>query len=193
MPSVLVDENEDLIIDPLQIANRLQDHFKSVFSTPSTIFNVSPKFSVPEIKYPLCDFTVSTREVVAAINEIKPGSACPTTCIPARVLKNCKFSLAIPIKLFCEKSFHMGTVPRDYKFQHIKPIIKKGLKTNPANWRPINFTSHVMKIIEREMIHLSISIIIHSSDHCLTRCPSIIIRLQQYQNFTKEVFKFFVY
>ena len=57
--------------------------------------------------------------------------------------------MAKPLKLFCDKSFSLGIVPKCYKNQQITPIFKKGSKTKAANYRPVAITSHVIKIMER--------------------------------------------
>ena len=127
----------------------MQDHFKTVFSTPNVDLNPCSNFSKPTINFPLSDFNVTIEEILAAIDEIKSNSAGPHYSIPALIIKKCKYSLAKPLQLFCEKSFLSGTVPKYYKYQQITPIFNKGSKTNTANYRPIALTSHIIKIIER--------------------------------------------
>ena len=148
-PSLLIDSKDNLINSPLEIANALQDHFKTVFSIPNSELDSFLNFSKPKIVFPLPDFTVTTQEIIAAINQIKTNSASPYNSIPAFIIKNCKFSLAKPLKLFCEKSFNLGIVPNYYKSQQITPIFKKGSKTCASNYRPVALTPHVIKINER--------------------------------------------
>ena len=148
-PSLLIDKQENIINDPTDIANALQDHFKTVFSTPKNELNPLLNFSKPRIIFPIPDFSVSAKEIITAIDQIKSNSASPHNSLPVCILKNCKFSLAKPLKLFCEKSFHSGIVPNDYKFQQITPIFKKGSKTDASNFRPVVLTPHEIKIMER--------------------------------------------
>ena len=119
-PSILVDENENLITDPKSIADRLQDHFKSVFSTPN--INLKPTVSTPNIVFPLSDFYITDLDVTRAINEMKANSSCPKDNIPAKFLKECKSTLSYPLRLFYQKSFDSGIVPEAYKLQQIIPI-----------------------------------------------------------------------
>ena len=42
-----------------------------------------------------------------------------------------------------------GIVPIGLKQQTIVPIFKKESKANPANYRPVSLTSHVLKIFGR--------------------------------------------
>ena len=94
-------------------------------------------------------FTVTEAEVKSAIKEIRNHSACPQNSLPALVIKKCQISLTTPLKLFFQKSFDLGIVPKLYKTQQIIPIFKKGLKTSPQNYRPISLTPHIIKIFER--------------------------------------------
>lgn len=148
-PSLLLDDSDNVITDPLEIANKLQSHFKTVFSVPNNKLNPLSNFVVPKISHPLPDFKCDIMDIISAINEIKTHSSCPRSCIPAIVFKQCKYTLSKPLKLFYDKSFICGKVPDFYKSVQIIPLFKKGLKTNPANYRPIALTSHVIKILER--------------------------------------------
>ena len=148
-PSLLLDENENLITDPVKIADQLQDHFKSVFSTPNNNLDPFSNFSKPNISFPLEHFNVTTDDIIKAIDEMSISSSCPRNCIPAKVFKFCKSTLSKPLQLFCLKSFSTGIVPSSYKLQQIIPLFKKGLKTKASNHRPVALTSHVIKIMER--------------------------------------------
>ena len=80
---------------------------------------------------------------------MKPTSGCASFHIPAKVFKECKQTLSIPLTLFWQKSFTSGHIPKEYKTQHIIPKHKKGDKTLAKNHRPIVLTPHEVKIFER--------------------------------------------
>ena len=119
-PSVLVDCNKDAITDPKRIADMLQDQFRSVFSSPLTNSELEnhSKFN-PPVFDPIQPFQITKQHVIEAIDEIKANSSCTCYDIPAVVLKQCKYALCEPIKLFIEKSFLYGEIPLKYKFQTI--------------------------------------------------------------------------
>ena len=48
-----------------------------------------------------------------------------------------------------EESFDLSSIPPSQKYQTITPTYKSGDRTDPANYRPISITSHVIKIFER--------------------------------------------
>ena len=147
-PRILVD-GDTVITDPVSVANRLQDHFKSVFSEPNSQLEPSRSMQTPEILYPLSDLNITKADILKAIEEIKSTSACPSTEIPAKILKKFKSTLSYPLKLFWSKSFNSGCVPFLYKLQQVIPIHKKRSKTDEKNFRPISLTSHIIKIFER--------------------------------------------
>ena len=149
-PSLLVDKNNNTITDDKAIADLLQSQFKSVFSSPITTTDYKKYFSgnLP-VECPLSDLIVTDEDIVGAINEMKSSSSCPKQNIPARVFKECKFSLCTPLRIFWNKSFEQGVIPQCYKNQIIIPLYKKGPKSEASNFRPISLTPHEIKIIER--------------------------------------------
>ena len=64
-------DNGELITDPVSIANKLQDHFQSVFSTPDPNLNPTHNMTAPTISNPILDFVVTTKDIIKAIDKIK--------------------------------------------------------------------------------------------------------------------------
>ena len=104
--------------------------------------NITTTSQLPELK-------LTNIDIIQAINEIKSSSSCAHHDIPAKVLKECKLSLATPLRLFWQKSFDSAQIPKHYKTQIIKPIHKKGNKTKAENYRPVVETPHEGKVFER--------------------------------------------
>ena len=46
-----------------------------------------------------------------------------------------------------------GILPEDWTKANIVPVFKKGIKSDPANYRPISLTSIVLKILEKIVCH----------------------------------------
>ena len=149
---VLRDEMGRLSSDPLTKAELLQRQYKKVFSDP-TKAEVQQCMQSPGLPQGLdrgfseLDFTRD--DVIEALTELDPYSAGPDEDIPARILTSCKDQLALPLTLFWTESFEQGYIPEVLKTQFITPIFKKGDRTDPANYRPVSITSHVMKTFER--------------------------------------------
>ena len=82
----------------------IADQFVSAFSDPN-----NPTKKLPSSKFPtslLSDFSFDVKNMINAIDEIDPNSACPDFSIPAKVLKN----LAYPLFLMWKKSLSTGAV-----------------------------------------------------------------------------------
>ena len=85
----------------------------------------------------------------------------------------------------------MGSFPESCKIVKLKPLFKKGSKTNPSNYRPISLLPLISKIIEK-LIHEQTSSFLsnneilynyqsgfrknHSTDSCLTFLPDKILK-----------------
>ena len=58
----------------------------------------------------------------------------------------------MPITQMCNLSIKFSHFPKDCKVAKIKPLYKKGTKTDPNNFRPISLLPIISKIIEK-VIH----------------------------------------
>jgi len=149
--SMLFDKQNNICSDPKQIANILQDQFRSVFSNPEETDLSAADFTPPTIskRFSESDLTFSEEDVVSAIDEIKPDAAPGPDGIPTILLKSCKHALARPIHILWTISFDAGKVPASYKNSLVCPLHKKGSQATASNYRPVSLTSHIIKIFER--------------------------------------------
>merc|ERR1739842_187527 len=65
-----------------------------------------------------------------------------------RVLRELVNVLARPLTLIFRKSMATGKIPSAWKVAEVKPIFKKGDKSDPGNYRPVSLTSIVCKVFE---------------------------------------------
>lgn len=65
------------------------------------------------------------------------------------VMRKCAVSIALPLSLIFNESFSSATVPYQWKQSVIVPIYKKGLKSDPKNYRPITLTSPICRLMEK--------------------------------------------
>ena len=72
--------------------------------------------------------------------------------LAGKFLKDGAPILAAPITELCNLSIAMSIFPENCKIAKLKPLYKKGLKTEPKNYRPISLLPLISKIIEK-IIH----------------------------------------
>ena len=68
--------------------------------------------------------------------------------IHPKILYEASEQLAYPFTFVFNKSIELGRIPTKWKTAEVKPIFKKGVKSNPGNYRPVSLTSIVCKIFE---------------------------------------------
>ena len=145
----LKDSDGALHHDPKKMAQLLQDQFSSVFSNPNNPSLKDTTNSLPRVSSTFNSFEFNEEDIIEAINEIDPNSSTSNNDIPVKVIKACKHSLAKAFTLLWKDSYTNSSIPQCFKNQFIAPIYKKDSKLDPANYRPISLTSHVIKIFER--------------------------------------------
>ena len=72
--------------------------------------------------------------------------------VSGRFLKDGVDVLAIPITQTCNLSIKLSHFPRDCKLGKLKPLYKKGTKTDTKNFRPISLLPIVSETFEK-VIH----------------------------------------
>ena len=188
-PSILVDENLNTVCDPKIIADMFQDKFKSIFSIPFSDSDINSYKNLDlRVEFPFPPLNLTQQHIISAINKMKGSSSCAKTDIPAKIFKECKYSISKPLKLFWEKSLMLGKVPTSYKNQTIIPIHKKGPKTKPGNWRPVSMTPHEIKIIERVLRqhisdHLENNLLINVNQHGFRKNHNCTTQLLSFLNY----------
>ena len=80
---------------------------------------------------------------------LNPSKAAGIDNLSGKFLKDGAHVLARPISQLCNLSIKLNSFPRSCKIAKVKPLFKKGSKTNPQNYRPILLLPLLSKIIER--------------------------------------------
>ena len=148
------DETGALMDDPSIKAELLQKQYQMVFSNPMSadIDECMRSQGLPQgLKSGFNELSFARQDIIEALGKLDPYlPASPDGQIPhARILTACKELLAGPLTLLWQESFSSGSLPAELKTQHITSIYKKGYRTDPANYRPVSFTSHIRKTFER--------------------------------------------
>ena len=108
------------------------------------MFNLNPK----KIHFQ----TIQSRYISDLLKNCDINKATGIDELSGRFLKDGADILTMPITQICNLSIKFSHFPKDCKVANIKPIYKKGTKTDPNNFRPISLLPIVSKIIEK-VIH----------------------------------------
>ena len=95
------------------------------------------------------DIWISEERVKGLIGNLKESSAPGPDGVTNRLLKELVEEMAPPLTMIFRKSMDESHIPEDWRKSNITPIFKKGSKAKPGNYRPVNLTSNVSKLMER--------------------------------------------
>jgi len=138
--------NGNTITNPIEIANRLNDHFQRVF-------NKNEDDELPEFikrTEAICKHSQITKNLVKnKLSSLSVDKTVGVDGVSAHVLKNCADSFSIPLSTIFQKSLDSGCCPEIWKKANVTPLFKKGSRLDPGNYRPISLTSIVCKVMEK--------------------------------------------
>jgi hypothetical protein len=81
--------------------------------------------------------------------------------VPPIFIINCSNELCLPLSILFSFCFENGFLPADWLKSYITPLFKKGLTTDPNNYRPIALTATMCKIMETiikdQLLHFLLS------------------------------------
>ncbi|EGT56861.1 hypothetical protein CAEBREN_32852 [Caenorhabditis brenneri] len=126
-------------------AELLSDAFSKVF----TVDNSSSTLFPSRTNNVLESMTFEPSVIEKVLLKLVPKCNTTPDEIPAIFLKKVGTSIAIPLSIIFSESFRTSQVPRLWKTAIVKPLHKKGPRTDPNNYRPISLTSSVCKVMEK--------------------------------------------
>ena len=101
-----------LVHDPKEMANILQEQYKSVFSDPASKHTRNTAEDVVESpNTTIDDIDFSVDDIIEAIDDIDPYAATSDGDIPARIIKGCKQALAPLLMKIWSFSFNKSVIP----------------------------------------------------------------------------------
>ena len=161
--NICLKENDGLSFCSLSITKNFKEFFSNLAQNLIEKLPTGPsKFginSVREFYKPLnlkedpFHFTkVSEKTISDFLKELKANKATGIDNLLSLFLKDGSKVLATPIAQICNLSIKLSTVPDACKIAKLKPLYKKGKKTDPKNDRPISSLPVFSKILEK-VIH----------------------------------------
>ena len=143
-----VDNVREYAENPRDIATLFNRYFVSIFS--SDPINIVNQQSISETTNTIFnDIILSEGTVRSVLSNLDNNKAHGPDEIPARLLTETAYQIALSLCLLFNKSLKSGIVPREWNIPNIVPIHKKGDKDHEENYRPISHLSLVSKVLER--------------------------------------------
>jgi hypothetical protein len=159
----------------------------------SSVFTEEGDEPVPEAEHchtetDLEDIRAEVSTVKKKIKELKPASAPGPDGIGSMFLKELADQIAEPLTKIFNKSLASGDVPDDWRDAHVTPIYKKGMKSDPSNYRPVSLTSVCCKMLESvirdEMVqHMAANGLIEDSQHRFVKGRSCTTNLVEFLDY----------
>ena len=112
----------------------------------------------------------SEDEILKLLTDTNPEKAAGIENLSGRFLKDGAVVLVLPISKLCNLSMKRSKFPLDSKIAKLKPLYKKGSKTDPKNYRPVSLLPLVSKVIEK-VIHNHTEIFLNKYN-ILYKCQS---------------------
>ena len=93
--------------------------------------------------------TVQSNTISNLLKACNINKAAGIDDVSGRFLKDGADVLAIPITQICNLSIKLSHFPKDCKLAKLKPLYRKGTKTDPKNFRPISLLPIVSKFLRK--------------------------------------------
>ena len=172
-------ENGEVATTDEDKAEALNNHYRKVFTTEDTS-------TIPVLKQrfvsTLDTIVIDQSTVDQQLQSLKTNCAAGPDGLPSLILKEAHAELAIPLSKIFQRTLDEEYLPNDWREANITPIYKRGNRTLPVNYRPVNLTSVVCKVMEsiiRDYImeHLIRNQIITDAQYGFTKGRSCALQL----------------
>ncbi|XP_073668918.1 uncharacterized protein [Paramisgurnus dabryanus] len=97
---------------------------------------------------------ITAYQVKRELSRLRPGKAAGPDRVCPRLLKACAAELAVPLQHVFNLSLRLGKVPALWKTSCLIPVPKKPFPSELNDFRPVALTSHIMKTMERLLLHI---------------------------------------
>ena len=148
----LLDATNTLTACPTKMSELLSEQYASVFSKPiMTDEEIHSLFHGQDLNQKLCDVFFTELDIEEAISELADNSSAGPDNFPAKLLKECKSELSLPLYVIWRESLNTGKIPATCKSANIVPIYKGQGKSRAEakSYRPVALTSILIKIFEK--------------------------------------------
>ena len=154
--SLEINHNGRNVANPSELSNIFNNYFATVagkisVSSPTTPGENSTELGTDRNVNSVFLYPTTKDELFKIINELKGTLATGIDGIPDFIIKKSIQHIVTPIIDICNTSLATGSFPEILKVAKIRPVHKKGDKTDIGNYRPISLLSVFSKILEKVM------------------------------------------
>ena len=148
-------------------AEALNEYFQSVF-TQEQPYPLPQKEKSP---YPtIGHLHIHRTGVEKQLRNLNPAKAHGPDELPPKLLKIVAHEIAPALSFLFQQSHNCGVVPTQWRQAPVTPIHKSGVKSDPANYRPISLTCICCKVMEHIVLshiskHLAANNILTEAQH----------------------------
>ena len=137
----------NLLTSDLDRANLLNDYFQSIFTLDNGII---PQFlsRIDSMNKGISDIDITPEITFQILKKLKTNTAAGPDGLPPILFYYTAHSLSVPLSILFRSLIDLRSVPSEWKQAIITPKFKKGVSTDPSNYRPIALTCTCCKIIE---------------------------------------------
>ena len=117
-------------------------------------FTTEDQDNIPDFTYDgnipntLSSCDVSEKDFEEILHNLNPNKSPGPDNFHPRFLKLVSKSIAKPVYLLFNLTLSEGKLPNDFKLAEVRPIFKKGDKSQAGNYRPVSLTSILCKVME---------------------------------------------
>jgi len=97
---------------------------------------------------PMVFKSFSTNEIISIIKSLKTKNSFGYDEISPRILRISANYISSPLTHICNRVISMGVFPDRMKYSTVTPVHKKGVLTDPSNYRPISVITSFGKVLE---------------------------------------------
>ena len=90
-----------------------------------------------------------TRHAVAALKQLKEGSATGPDLLPVMILRKCAEELGQPLARLARRILQEARWPDSWRDRWVAPIHKRKAVYNAGNYRGVHMTAQLSKTVER--------------------------------------------
>ena len=176
----------NIISDGCEMAEVLNEYFSSVFTTEDISSLPVPftKFEGNKSEH-LGQLFVTPEMIAQKIKKMKDNKLPGVDGIPPKLLKEIVEQISTPLAKLFNLSLEEGIVPSEWKETNFTPLITKGSRNKPENYRPVSLTSVVRKLLETlirdDMVEFLVKHqLINTSQHGFLKARSCLTNLLCY-------------